>query len=103
MPCLGEMSGYIVGFIIHASWVVIRPHLKGYDGAPMNDIIIHIGICAYLTINWKLKWCRRRNLDSMVLEQRMIECRLFGDVHTVYDISINFSEVSRVATIYENS
>jgi hypothetical protein len=24
----------------------------------------------------------------MVLEQRMIECRLFGDVHTVYDISI---------------
>jgi hypothetical protein len=24
----------------------------------------------------------------MVLEERMIECRLFGDVHTVYDISI---------------
>jgi hypothetical protein len=24
----------------------------------------------------------------MVFEERVVECRLFGDVHTVYDISI---------------
>jgi hypothetical protein len=41
------------------------------------------------TLKPKGKWCcKEMNLDSMVLEERMIECRLFGDVDTVYDISI---------------
>ena len=31
---------------------------------------------------------RRPHLDSMVLEERMVKCRLFGDMHTVDDISI---------------
>lgn len=38
MPCLGETIGYIViGLAIYVSWVVRRPHLKGYDGAPINE------------------------------------------------------------------
>lgn len=31
---------------------------------------------------------RERNLDSVVLEERVIKGRLVGDVHTVYDVSI---------------
>jgi hypothetical protein len=39
----------------------------------------------------------------MVLEERVIECRLFGDGHTVYDISIFalFIFVKSIPTIIE--
>ena len=99
MPCLGERMSYNAGLIVMAYWVVRRPHLKRYDGAPppMNHIEINMYIGHtrvqligrwQLTLKWNLKWCCRRNLDNMILEERMIKCRLFSDVHTVYDISI---------------
>jgi hypothetical protein len=96
---LGEKISYNAGLIIMASWVVRRPPLKWYLWAPINEwhrnkhvykyMRVHDGTVNWqVTVKWNKKWCCRRNLDNMILEERMIECRLFGDVHTVYDISI---------------
>lgn len=42
------------------------------------------------------QWCwRERNLDSMVLEQRVIEGRLAGDGHAVYDVPIRALLISQ--------
>ena len=48
--------------------------------APLSDIVIHVFDCLY--------GAAEIYLDGMVLEERMIECRLFVDVHTIYDIFI---------------
>ena len=32
--------------------------------------------------------CRERNLDGVVLEERVIEGRLVGDVHAVYQVTV---------------
>jgi len=32
--------------------------------------------------------CRERNLDGVVLEERVIEGRLVGDVHAVYEVTV---------------
>lgn len=38
---------------------------------------------------WKWHWhCRERNLDGVVLEEGVIEGRLVGDMHAVYDVPV---------------
>ena len=98
MPCLGDWTGQNFGVIMQAFRVVRRPHLKGDKGAPLSDVMIHAhmyvlagGTATRLHRTLKRKGkcsCRERNLDGMVLEERIIKCRLFVDVYTVYDISI---------------
>jgi hypothetical protein len=39
--------------------------------------------------NGKEQWCcRESNLDGVVLEEGVIQGRLFGDMHAVYGVSI---------------
>jgi hypothetical protein len=41
------------------------------------------------TVKLKAEWCCREwNLDGVVLQERVIEGRLVGDVHTVYDVTV---------------
>jgi len=69
MPHLGDGLGLLLrcnlGLIIQAFRVVRRPHLKGDDGAPLSDVMMHVGerssaACLHSNSEMKSAWVLQR-------------------------------------------